>query len=625
MPRQDNERQRLLADVAKMVQRGQGRKDVAQALKVSVWEARQLITQARVLLENVPVVKFDATDPQFRSILLRQLNRPRTTKTLAGKLNVSVEEVEAAITDLEERGYIVTRVGHTIQLGKTVQTGGRGIHFPNHFHGKPMQFGVVSDMHIGNKHSRLDVLEAAYDEFARRKIKTVFCPGNYVDGEARFNTHELVVHGFTDQALFAIDNWPQRKGITTYYVDGDDHEGWYYQREGVEFGRYLYLEAKERGRDDLQYLGYLEADVLLQAPNGDATIKIMHPGGGSAYAISYSAQKMVESLQGGSKPAILLLGHTHKWDYCVPLDSEILTRQGWRMHDSLRVGQDVLAYNLDTDTLEWVPLLRINLTPPTPVDHFENTVFSVRCTPDHKWAWEHEGRRFLSPLGSAPARAKLIQAAKGPDGPGIGKLSYSGLLDREAAIDLALRMTSAERQAFVYGLLVGEGSINGRDTIQFNQNPGPINDAFLLASFLEGWAPSRSRKHTQGRVLSTAILRKRHRDYRIRDQRVARSLEPAWCPTTRLGTWVMRQNGQITITGNCYPRNVHTLQCGTVCDQSLFMRKKKLEAHVGFVVCTFQQDINGGIVRFVPEWFPFFDKRYYQLRDDLQKQMVVGE
>ena len=84
MPRQDDERQRLLADVAKMVQRGQGRKDVAQALKVSVWEARQLITQARVLLENVPVVKFDATDPQFRSILLRQLNRPRTTMTLAG-------------------------------------------------------------------------------------------------------------------------------------------------------------------------------------------------------------------------------------------------------------------------------------------------------------------------------------------------------------------------------------------------------------------------------------------------------------------------------------------------------------------------------------------------------------
>jgi len=50
MPRQDDERQRLLADVAKMVQRGQGRKDVAQALKVSVWEARQLITQALSLI-----------------------------------------------------------------------------------------------------------------------------------------------------------------------------------------------------------------------------------------------------------------------------------------------------------------------------------------------------------------------------------------------------------------------------------------------------------------------------------------------------------------------------------------------------------------------------------------------
>ena len=52
--------------------------------------------------------------------------------------------------------------------------------------------------------------------------------------------------------------------------------------------------------------------------------------------------------------------------------------------------------------------------------------------------------------------------------------------------------------------------------------------------------------------------------------------------------------------------------------------KKKLEAHVGFVICTFQQDVNGGIVRFVPEWFPFFDRRYYETRDDIQQQMVVG-
>ncbi len=41
----------------------------------------------------------------------------------------------------------------------------------------------------------------------------------------------------------------------------------------------------------------------------------MHPGGGAAYALSYSAQKIVESFQGGEKPSVLLYGHYHKFDW----------------------------------------------------------------------------------------------------------------------------------------------------------------------------------------------------------------------------------------------------------------------------------------------------------------------
>ena len=45
---------------------------------------------------------------------------------------------------------------------------------------------------------------------------------------------------------------------------------------------------------------------------------MIHAGGGSTYAISYSAQKIVESYQGGEKPAILLIGHYHKYDVGYP-------------------------------------------------------------------------------------------------------------------------------------------------------------------------------------------------------------------------------------------------------------------------------------------------------------------
>jgi hypothetical protein len=181
------------------------------------------------------------------------------------------------------------------------------------------RFGVTSDNHLCNKHSRLDVLKAAYDHFEREGITEVFNAGNWIDGEARFNKTELVTApGLDNQINYMIDNFPQRKGITTHYIAGDDHEGWYQQREGIEVGRYLQMQAERAGRTDLHYLGYGECDVQLAYGTGSACCRIVHPGGGSAYAISYTDQKRVESYQGGEKPQIEIAGHYHKMNYGYP-------------------------------------------------------------------------------------------------------------------------------------------------------------------------------------------------------------------------------------------------------------------------------------------------------------------
>jgi predicted phosphodiesterase len=260
----------------------------------------------------------DTRDPRFRSDLLRLLRKAHTVKFLGTTLKVHPSDVEQALEDLEESGYIVERTGQRIVLGTTLPESARRIVRENHFIDKPIKFGVVADMHLCAKAERLDVLNAAYDEFAAQGIDTVLCPGNYVDGECRYNRHELHAHGIADQCQYCIDHWPQRKGIKTFYVDGDDHEGWWQQREGVEFGRYLMLEAQRQGRDDLVYLGYMEADIELKAPKGSAVIKVIHAGGGSAYAYSYAVQKLAESFQGGEKPAVAIVGHYHKFDYSFP-------------------------------------------------------------------------------------------------------------------------------------------------------------------------------------------------------------------------------------------------------------------------------------------------------------------
>lgn len=289
------------------------KKDIATYLGLSIGELEGAGGN-----ESAPTFEADPKNPLLRSNILKILKQARTVPFIAEKFQLTTEQVGRIVSDLETSGYIIHRDGNNLRLGKTTDIGGERVVTENHFYNRPIKFGVVADMHLCSKSERLDVLNAAYDEFERQGITTVLCPGNYVDGECRYNTHEVKVHGIADQCQYAIDNWPQRKGVKTYYVDGDDHEGWYQQRDGIEFGRYLMLEAQAQGRYDLVYLGYMEADFELKAPRGSSIVKIIHAGGGSSYAISYSSQKLVESFQGGEKPQVAIIGHYHKQEYCFP-------------------------------------------------------------------------------------------------------------------------------------------------------------------------------------------------------------------------------------------------------------------------------------------------------------------
>jgi len=175
-------------------------------------------------------------------------------------------------------------------------------------------FGASGDQHLCSKYERLDVLNDLYDKYEDAGIKKVFNTGNWIDGEARFNRFDLKVHGMGRQLAYLAEHYPRRQGITTWAVSGDDHEGWYGQREGVDIGKYAEYSMQEAGRNDWRHLGFIEAHIrLVNANTGKSSfMTVMHPGGGSAYAISYQPQKLVESLGGGEKPAVMLLGHYHK-------------------------------------------------------------------------------------------------------------------------------------------------------------------------------------------------------------------------------------------------------------------------------------------------------------------------
>lgn len=177
------------------------------------------------------------------------------------------------------------------------------------------RFGVATDMHLGSKYQRLDELRDFYRICREEGVQLVLNAGNWIDGEARFNRRDLLVSGLDGQIEYLVKEYPRERGIQTWAVAGDDHEGWYAQQAGIDIGRYAAMKMREAGRDDWIDLGYMERDIALIAPSGrEARLRLIHPGGGSAYALSYTMQKLVESYDGGDKPSAIIAGHYHKME-----------------------------------------------------------------------------------------------------------------------------------------------------------------------------------------------------------------------------------------------------------------------------------------------------------------------
>ena len=251
---------------------------------------------------------------------------PMSVAELADALDVSPQRIRQALSALHRRGLNISAIANgRLLLHNIVEPGGRLVLRPEDRGDGWTVFGFITDNHKCNRHHRQDVEDAAYKYFAAEGVKTVLNAGNWIDGEARFNKHELEVFGMDRQ----LDHWasttPQHKGITTHFISGDDHEGWYAQRECINIGAYAQMRAEKLGREDLKFVGHVEADIELRAGKGSAILRLMHPGGGSAYALSYAPQKIVESFQGGEKPPVLLIGHYHKFDYCYPREVHVIS------------------------------------------------------------------------------------------------------------------------------------------------------------------------------------------------------------------------------------------------------------------------------------------------------------
>jgi DNA-binding Lrp family transcriptional regulator len=263
--------------------------------------------------------------PEDTLIRILKKKKQMSITDLANYFDVSPEVVTDAIRTLEDKNIVFNKFGGSIELAHDMRPIAeyKVIDLTKY---KETEFaiGAIGDQHFGSKYEREDVLNCLFDRFASYGVKTVYQCGNIIDGEARFNVYDIYVRGVEAQVSNLVEKWPQRRGITTEFVTGDDHEGWYVQREHINIGKAIEDEAKRQGRGDMVHLGYMERDIEFKQKKGSSVIRVIHAGGGSSYALSYSSQKYAESLQGGEKPQIVLVGHFHKFDFAYVRDIHVI-------------------------------------------------------------------------------------------------------------------------------------------------------------------------------------------------------------------------------------------------------------------------------------------------------------
>lgn len=171
-----------------------------------------------------------------------------------------------------------------------------------------ISFGLLGDTQFGSKYSQISHLHKFYDILEIMGVKDVYHTGDITDGIKMRPGHEYELYAIsTDDLVTNVCNvYPRKEGITTHFITGN-HDASIYKHIGYDVGKGI----AER-RSDLKYLG---RDCAIIHLTSNCTLELRHPWDGTAYALSYKPQKMIEAMDSDSKPNILAIGHYHKAEY----------------------------------------------------------------------------------------------------------------------------------------------------------------------------------------------------------------------------------------------------------------------------------------------------------------------
>jgi len=169
-----------------------------------------------------------------------------------------------------------------------------------------VKLGFIADTHIGHSFFNYSIYEASRHQFKKNKVEAIYHCGDVLEGMSNREGHfyELKTAGVSNQIKEAKEVL-EGYDLPVYFITGN-HDEWATKKsnQGISVGDYLDQVTNEK----IKHIGDFRTDIEL-APK--VKLRLTHEGTG-AYALSYSLQKRINALEGGTKPNIIVNGHPHK-------------------------------------------------------------------------------------------------------------------------------------------------------------------------------------------------------------------------------------------------------------------------------------------------------------------------
>ena len=194
--------------------------------------------------------------------ILELIRNDKSSKEIANELGISEKQLWIRLKQIISGGYQIqsryysdSSIKYSIKrnLDEEINTGTR-LCVPSG--SKELRVIAISDTHIGNKGSDIDLIKRVYEYAAKNDINIIFNCGDLIEGD--YTTDRKSIENVEDQVSYLIKNYPYDKNILNFAIVGN------HDLHSLYCSGFNVIKRINTGRQDIIPTGYVIGNINIK-------------------------------------------------------------------------------------------------------------------------------------------------------------------------------------------------------------------------------------------------------------------------------------------------------------------------------------------------------------------------